>query len=326
MTQNEINIDNFIRHLRLKRYSQRTIDIYREILNRFFAFSEVLDYESARKYEVYLMDTCSMNTKTVNLHLSVLSSFCNYLVKMDVIQSSPLKLLKRPKLSKRLPEFYTKDSMEEYLKLTEYNASEEAFKTYIECLNDSQNDISGLAKKLYNQRLARLMILFMYSLGIRRGELISLNIESLDLQRSVVKVVGKGDKMREIPLLGQLFQEILLYLKAVEALVSGHRLASDPLFLTFTGRRVYPKVVDSLVKFELSKVSSIKSRKSPHVLRHTVATELLNQGSELNSIKEFLGHSSLAATQVYTHNSIAKLKKIYESAHPRAKKGGNYGN
>ena len=165
----------------------------------------------------------------------------------------------------------------------------------------------------------------LYGLGLRRSELISLNIEDVDFGRNVIKVRGKGDKMREIPIIGTICEEILLYLKAVEVLVACKRSLKEPLLLTYTGRRLYPGYVDKVVKKELSSVSGITGRKSPHVLRHTLATQLLDNEADLNSIKELLGHSSLAATQVYTHNSVAKLKFIYKSAHPRAKNGGKHG-
>ena len=122
-----------------------------------------------------------------------------------------------------------------------------------------------------------------------------------------------------------LCEELLLYLKAVEAMNAGNRSLTEPLLITYSGRRLYPVYLDRVIKSELAGVEGITGRKSPHALRHSLATELLNRGTDLNSIKELLGHSSLAATQVYTHNSIAKLKSIYESAHPRAKNGGKNG-
>ena len=125
--------------------------------------------------------------------------------------------------------------------------------------------------------------------------------------------------MREIPLTPALSKEILLYLKAAEAIVGRERTANEPFLITLTGAGVYPVLVDRAVKSELGNVDSITGRKSPHVLRHTLATELLNDGSDLYSIKELLGHSSLAATQVYTHNTIEKLKSVYLNAHPRAR-------
>ena len=131
--------------------------------------------------------------------------------------------------------------------------------------------------------------------------------------------------MREIPLIDALFEEILLYLKAVEVLVESERSLNEPLLVTYSGKRLYPVFVDRTVKSELSSEDGMTGRKSPHVLRHSLATGLLDEGADLNSIKEMLGHSSLAATQVYTHNSVTKLKTIYKSAHPRAKNGGKHG-
>ena len=131
--------------------------------------------------------------------------------------------------------------------------------------------------------------------------------------------------MREIPIIASLCEEILLYLEAVEAMVGGKRSLKEPLLITESGRKLYPVYVDRAVKSELTGVQGLTGRKSPHVLRHSLATNLLDNEADLNSIKELLGHSSLAATQVYTHNSVAKLKTIYESAHPRAKSGGKNG-
>jgi integrase/recombinase XerC len=131
--------------------------------------------------------------------------------------------------------------------------------------------------------------------------------------------------MREIPLIVSLCEEILLYLKAVETLTGEERSLKSPLLVTYAGNRLYPGYVDRTVKRELGDVKGITGRKSPHVLRHSLATELMNEQADLNSIKEMLGHSSLATTQVYTHSSFARLKNIYQTAHPRAKNGGKNG-
>jgi integrase/recombinase XerC len=147
----------------------------------------------------------------------------------------------------------------------------------------------------------------------------------VDFGREIVKITGKGDKMREIPIISSLSEEILLYLKAVEALCGGERSLKEPLLVTYRCRPVYPVYIDRTVKSELGDDNEFSGRKSPHVLRHSIATELLNDGAGLNSIKEMLGHSSLATTQVYTHSNIARLKTIYEQAHPRAKNGGKHG-
>ena len=150
-------------------------------------------------------------------------------------------------------------------------------------------------------------------------------VGNVDFGRKVVKVRGKGDKMREIPLVDSLSQEILLYLRAVEALCGRQRSLKEPLLVTYKLGKLYPVYVDRTVKEELGDVKGITGRRSPHVLRHSIATELLNEGADLTSIKEMLGHSSLATTQIYTHSSIAQLKDIYKQAHPRAKNGGKNG-
>ncbi|MCI2107542.1 MAG: tyrosine-type recombinase/integrase [Bacteroidales bacterium] len=317
----------------VRRYSERTQEIYSEVLKDFCEFltaSGFVEGDSAdealvesltpsviRSYEVELMTREGDDPRTVNLHLSVLSSFCKYLIKKDLLKSNPVSLVTRPKEEKRLPVFYREESMNEYFAGTEPYASEE-----------NASLVTGHDKasmELYSKRLSRLIVSILYSTGIRRSELIALNIGSVDFGRKVLKVRGKGDKMREIPLVPSLCKEISLYLQVVETMDSRERTSDEPLLVTPNGGRLYPVFVDRVIKSELGKVGSITGRKSPHVLRHTLATELLNEGADLNSIKELLGHSSLAATQVYTHNSIEKLKKVYFNAHPRAKEGGNHG-
>ena len=169
-------------------------------------------------------------------------------------------------------------------------------------------------------RLSRLIVSLLYATGIRRGELIALDRSSLDASRKVLHVRGKGDKMRTIPIVLSLFEEILVYLEAVDMLIDCDGGPGTPLLLTPSGGRLYPAFVDRVVKAQLGGAEGISGRLSPHVLRHSLATQLLQDGGDLNSIKELLGHSSLAATQVYTHNTVAQLAKVYQSAHPRAKK------
>ena len=233
------------------------------------------------------------------------------------LKSNPARMVSRPKVEKRLPEFYREESMKEYFARTDCDASREN----LELLTGGDK----VSKELYSRRLARMVVSLLYSTGIRRSELIGLTIGSVDFSRAVMKVRGKGDKMREIPLVPSLCEEISLYLQSVETMEGRVRTSSDPLLVTVNGGRLYPVFVDRVIKSELGQVGSITGRKSPHVLRHSLATELLNEGTDLNSIKELLGHSSLAATQVYTHNSIEKLKKVYVNAHPRAKSGGKNG-
>ena len=320
-------IDKYIAYIRdIRRYSQRTADNYRHVLSHFVEVLELDDIVSGlqinmiRTYQFKCMKgKPGLSPRTVNLHLSVLSGFCRFLIKEGILKSNPVSLVPRPKVGKRLPEFFRKEAMDAYFARTQYYVSEES-------LDAMRADVrSKTVRELYENRLRRLIISMLYCLGLRRSELVSLNVSSVDFGRKVVKVHGKGDKMREIPIIDTLCEEILLYLEAVEALVESERSLTEPLLVTFTGRRLYPAYVDRAVKRELSADDGHTGRKSPHVLRHTLATELMNNETDLYSIKELLGHSSLAATQVYTHNSAARLKNIYKHAHPRAKNGGKHG-
>ena len=319
-------IEEYIAYITtVRRYSERTRVLYTSILEEYRAFScgpdddlvGALTPSLLRSYEVHLLDTKGEDPRTVNLHLSVLSGFCRFLMKDGRLKANPARVITRPKMEKRLPEFYREDSMAEYFRQTESCCAEENLEL-----------ISGrdkVSREVYSRRLARLIVSVLYSTGIRRSELIGLNIGSVDFSRKTLKVRGKGDKTREIPLVPSLCKEISLYLQSVESMEGRARAASEPLLVTPGGARLYPVFVDRTIKGELGQVGSITGRKSPHVLRHSLATELLNEGADLNSIKELLGHSSLAATQVYTHNSVEKLKKVYVNAHPRAKSGGKNG-
>ena len=316
-------IDDYISYITsVRRFSPRTVAIYTGILRDFEAFAEGDVVESLtpsiiRNYEVNLMDARSLDPRTVNLHISVLSGFCRFLMKDGTLKSNPAKTVSRPKMEKRLPVFYREESMEEFFTQTDCDASEDN----LELIQGNDK----LSSAIYSRRLNRLIVSMLYSTGIRRAELIGLTIGSVDFSRKTMRVRGKGDKIREIPLVPSLCDEISLYLQSVETMEGRKRSVSEPLLVTAKGGKLYPMLVDRAVKAELGQVGSITGRKSPHVLRHSLATELLNEGADLNSIKELLGHSSLAATQVYTHNSIEKLKKVYVNAHPRAKSGGKNG-
>lgn len=302
----------------VRRYSSRTQAVYREILDGYAAFADPeelipsLNTSRLRSYEVWLMDEKGVGARTVGLHLSVLSGFCHWLIAQGEMKSNPVRTLPRPKVEKRLPVFYREESMDEYFSQSVLYGSEEV----LGLLSGRPGDKGDLA--LYGHILRRLIISILYSTGIRRSELISLDRKSFDNSRRVLHVRGKGDKMREIPLTESVCEDILLYLRAVG--IMGIQPSGGALLVTSSGKRLYPVFVDRAVKEELGTVPGITSRKSPHVLRHTLATELLDDGTDINSIKELLGHSSLAATQVYTHNSIEKLKNVYNSAHPRASK------
>ena len=324
-------IDKYVRYIsNIRRYSSRTVDIYCDVLMNYLRVihkrkdvdDEVLlaslNRSEIRQYQVELLEE-GLSSKTVSLHLSALSSFCRYLMKEGHLKSNPVRLIVKPKVEKRLPVYFRKQAMEEYFG----RISEEEDIQSLDAFKAGWDTKSG--RELYDKRLARLVISLLYNLGLRRAELISLTVGSIDFGRNIVKVTGKGDKMREIPLIASLCKEISLYLDAVETVCGGKRSLKEPLLITYKGKSLYPAYVDRVVKSELSDVKGITGRKSPHVLRHSLATELLNEDTNIHSIKEMLGHSSLAATQVYTHTDIARLKHIYKSAHPRAKNGGKNG-
>ena len=316
-------IEKFLTYLAsLRRYSPKTIENYRMVLEEYFAFQDAGDqgaaagrlpgdvtgveppskvniaYQQIRNYEVFLLDEKGEKAATVNLHLSVLSSYCKFLMKEGLLKNNPVHLVRRPKQEKRLPLFYRDESMAEYFR----------------------NHKGILEYGEYDAKLRYIIISILANTGVRRAELIDLNVGSVDFSRKVLHVHGKGDKMREIPLVPSVCEDIRMYLDAVASLEEAVTGPDAPLLQTKRGGRLYPVLVDKAVKKELGEVSDITGRKSPHVLRHTLATDLLNDGSDLNSIKELLGHSSLAATQVYTHNSIERLQSVYNSAHPRARK------
>ena len=327
-------IEKYLQYVRsIRRYSQRTVEIYDSVLRDFVLFAtegdmqpsdsdmiDVLKSNIIRGYVVSLLDADPpKKASTVNVHLSCLSAFCKFLIKEGYISSNPVTLVPRPKIGSRLPVFFKKEAMDEYFKHTDHHVSTKELEAFTQDWQTKQG------KEAYKKRLARTVISTLYCLGLRRAELIGLTIGQVDFGRKVVKVRGKGDKMREIPLHDSLSEEILLYLKAVEVMCGGKRSLTEPLFVTYSGHSLYPSYVDGLVKSELSGEKGLTGRKSPHVLRHSLATELMNGNADLNSVKELLGHSSLAATQVYTHSSVARLKDIYKQAHPRAKNGGKYG-
>ena len=309
-------IDRYIAYIRdVRRYSPRTQELYGKALEAYVAWCggemDLLP-SRIREYEGHLIEE-GLGPRTVHLHVSALSGYCNFLMKEGVLQSNPARGVKRPKMEKRLPEYFTEGALEGYLAESEHGASEGELE-----LLQSLEPGTKLAKELYNRRLRRLIVSILYGCGIRRAELIGLQRGNVDFARQTLRVRGKGDKMREIPLIPSLIQEISLYLHAASFML-GEKPAEAPLLTTDKGRPLYPEFVDRAVKAELQGQEGITGRKSPHVLRHSLATALLNEGADLNAIKQMLGHSSLAATEVYTHNSVERLKAQYMNAHPRAK-------
>ena len=311
-------IDKYIAYIRdVRRYSRRTQELYADALKDFFSWcGDTMDLipSRLREYEAHLIER-GLKPRTVHLHMSALSGYCNFLVREGALKSNPVRGIKRPKMEKRLPEYYTERSMEEYLAASAHAAGQEELDILL-----SLKPGDKLASELYNRRLRRLIISLLYATGIRRAELIGLKRDQLDAGRQTLRVKGKGDKMREIPLIPSVLEEISLYLQAATSMI-GEQPSRSPLLTTEKGKPLYPELVDRAVKTELDGYG-ITGRKSPHVLRHSLATALLDQGTDLNAIKQMLGHSSLAATEVYTHNSIERLKAQYMNAHPRAKNFG----
>jgi integrase/recombinase XerC len=293
-------IQQFIDFIRVeKRYSAHTILAYETDLNQFANFllttyelDAVIDadYQMIRSWIVQLKKE-NISNRSINRKLSSLKSFFKYLIREGVVKSNPLSKIISPKISKRLPEFL--DQSKTVLLFTEVKFDD---------------TIEG-------QRDRTILELF-YATGMRQAELINLTTDSLDADRMTLKVKGKRNKERYIPVGPHLIEILTLYIKEIRPqLVASNK--NKFIFVTKEGEQIYPLLVYRIVKKYLGMVSSRKKR-SPHVLRHTFATHMLDNGADLNAIKEILGHSSLAATQVYTHNSIERLKQIYKQAHPKA--------
>ena len=210
-------VNEYIRYMEgIRRYSPRTVTVYSEILEKFTSFAgarddgtllESLTPQILRSYEVMLMDSEKLDPRTVNLHLSVLSGFCRYLVRQGSLASNPVRLVHRPRERKRLPEFYRSESMNEYFDATASEASAENVS-----LVTGQDKVS---RELVFRRLSRLVVSLLYSTGMRRSELIGANLGDVDFSREAIRVRGKGDKEREIPLTHGICKEILLYLETV---------------------------------------------------------------------------------------------------------------
>ncbi len=311
--------DTYIQYIKVqKRYSPRTQELYEDVLLRYylyiygandaceldrrvdeeissgeFSLPQLLAPTHIRGYLAKCMEE-GLQARSINLHLSALSSYCRWLLNKGVLEYNPARSVPRPKEKSRLPHFYGVEPLKEY------------------CLGEMPQD--------YPSMRDRLIVILIYATGMRRQEVTNLTVDMVDLGRKVFKITGKGDKDREIPIIPVLYEKILVYLqKRTEQFGVD---ISNSFFLTDKGAQLYLNFVNKAVKKELADLKGFEGKISPHVLRHSFATHLLNGGAELNSIKEVLGHSSLAATQVYTHNSFEQLKKIYVTAHPRAKKGG----
>ena len=290
-------IDDFLRYLQAeKRYAVHTIKAYKNDLNQFHAFCQETDREGMdlhfrviRYWVVSLMDS-GYSSRTVHRKLTSLSTYCSYLIKEGQLDSNPVERVLKPKLNKRVPAFVEEGKMD--LLLDEYDFGE---------------GFTGTRN--------RLVLDLLYQTGMRRSELIGLKTGSINREGKSVKVMGKRGKERIIPVGDELLASVEKYM-VVRSEVMADK-AGDSLIVTEKGGAAYDKLVYRIVNNYLSMVTTL-DKKSPHVLRHTFATHMLNRGADLNAIKELLGHANLSATQVYTHNTYKKLKSIYNQAHPRA--------
>ena len=281
-----------------KRYSTHTIKSYKNDLTQFahfirltyssMSFSDI-GHTHIRTWMVHLVEH-KISSRSINRKLSTLRSFYNYLRKADSSIKNPTLKIIAPKIAKKLPEFVQEINIKDLF----------------------DNIIEGDFEDQRN----RLIIDLFYSTGIRRIELINILVQDIDISNKLIKVLGKGNKERLLPLSSRLLSKILTHIENRVEHYEGKDIA-DNLFLTNKGKPMYPKLVFNIVKRYLSTVTTIK-KKSPHVLRHSFATHLMNAGADLNAVKELLGHANLAATQIYTHNSIEKLKAVYQKAHPKS--------
>jgi integrase/recombinase XerC len=292
-----MNTEDFITHISaIKKYSHNTIIAYSNDLQSFSNFleSQYLIHDPrevtkpmVRSWIVFLMKS-NVEKTSIKRKVSTLSSYFKYLLKQEIIKSSPVSGVVVPKSVQKIPQYISSEKIDLAL---------------------ANTDLSGMSE--YNLQMCNAIVELLFATGIRRAELISLKTSDLDFKNKTIKVLGKRNKERIVP----------LHSKAIEVLQQYSQIRPDSqldtFFVTEKGNKIYPKLIYNLVTQSLNFVTS-QSKKSPHVLRHSFATNMLNEGAEINSIKEILGHSSLAATQVYTHNSIEKLKKQHKQAHPRA--------
>lgn len=288
-----MHIDKFLNYLQFeKRYSEHTLVAYKTDLLQFSRFIsnefdvtkiEEVHHTIIRSWIAFLLDS-GISSRSVNRKITTLKSVFKYLMQEEVILENPTQKIISPKNTKKLPVFIEQSKME----------------TLFHDINFPDS---------FEGERDRLILEVFYMTGVRLSELLTLKLIDIDIQKSTIKVIGKRNKERIIPLSPELLNDLKRYSRKYKI--------NEFLFVNFDGDRISPKSVYNIVNKYLSMVSSLK-KTSPHVLRHTFATHMLNNGADINAIKEILGHSNLSATQVYTHNTIDRLKSIYKQAHPRA--------
>ena len=292
-------IQQFLDYLSFqKRYSNHTIISYKNDLTAFFDFlyMEFGETPLAEIKPTFIrswlaaMKQHGMESKSINRKISTLKSFFKYQLRQQTIMVSPMTAIISPKVNKRLPQFVDKNDMTTLLTVVEF-----------------PDNWAGKTDELILQ--------LFYNTGMRQAELAGLKETAISKSNSIIKVLGKGNKERFIPVSNQLMNTMQEYMADKRKLLTA--FDEDVLLVTASGKKLYPRYIYTAVNKYLATVTTI-DKKSPHVLRHTFATHLMNNGADLNAVKELLGHSSLAATQIYTHNTIEKLKNIHKKAHPKA--------
>jgi len=290
--------ESFLNYLKYeKRYSKHTVTAYEKDLDQFFSFGnelvedfcvENIDSGIIRRWLVSLMED-GISPRSVNRKISTLKSYFRHLMRDGVIKANPMERVISPRVPKKLPYFVKEKEINNLLDGKYFS-----------------NDFEGVRDKA--------IISLFYGTGMRLSELKELKQQDLNLDGCIVKVTGKRNKERLIPFPYEIRGVLREYLEIREDMFGN---IAPFIFLTDKGVQVYDKLIYRVVKKHLTKVTTL-DKKSPHVLRHSYATHLLNNGADLNAIKELLGHANLAATQVYTHNTFEKLKEVYKQAHPRA--------
>lgn len=292
------SITDFIQYLQYeKRYSDHTVQAYQRDLEQFFLYIDLhysgtsinlIQHLHIRSWLASLKEH-DLESRSINRKISTLKSYYKFLLRTSKVSSSPMSKIISPKNAKRLPVFVNQTNMDRLLEDTDFATD-------------------------YKGNLDRLIVELLYQTGMRRAELLGIKVQDVDLYTHQIKVLGKGNKERIIPInkeLQSLIENFISLRNQLENIESQH------LLLRENGKPLYPKYVYTVVTHYLSLTTTL-DKKSPHVLRHTFATHMLNQGADLNAVKELLGHANLTATQIYTHNTIDKLKEIYKKAHPKA--------
>lgn len=292
-------IDQFVDYMRYERnMSPRTIQEYSDDLSDFESFFknlddhltwETVDQDVVREWVESMMDKGNAAT-SVNRRLSSLRSFYRFAMKRNKVEINPARLVKGPKKARPLPQFVKETDMDRLI------------------------DDDRLWGEGYNEVLARTIIIMFYETGIRLAELVGLDDTDVDFVNRTVKVTGKRNKQRIVPFGKELATELSRYVEARDAEVVR---TTTGMFLDLKGRRVSRHKVEAMVRESLAKVTTMKKR-SPHVLRHSYATAMLNNGAGLESVKKLLGHQSISTTEIYTHTTFEQLKRVYKQAHPRA--------